>query len=104
MLSLPYIQDAYVVPIAQSDSNEKKVAAVIRPTEDASLNVHITIDRLRADLQRLGLEAYQIPAIIRITVPDTPLPVGTGGKKGKAQAIKQYFPGGWEPSLDREKA
>ncbi|CAG8260301.1 unnamed protein product [Penicillium salamii] len=104
ILSLPYVQDVYVVPIIQVDSTEKQIAAVIRPTKEAASNVHITVDRLRVDLRDSGLEEYQIPVAIQITTPDTPLPIGTGGKKGKAQAIKQYFPDGWVTSLDREKA
>lgn len=104
ILSLPYVQDVYVVPITQLNSTEKQIAAVIRPTKEAASTVHITVDRLRADLRDSGLEEDQIPVAIQITTPDTPLPIGTGGKKGKAQVIKQYFPDGWVTSLDREKA
>lgn len=101
--SLSYVQDVYVIPISTGLAG-KQVAAVIRPVEGSVLNNHITLDRLRHDLQVSGLDDYQMPTVIRFTAPDTRLPIGTGGKKGKAQAIKQYFPEAWEVSLDREKA
>lgn len=104
ILSLPYVQDVYVVPITQVGSKGKKVAALIRPTVETTLDARITVDHLCRDLRRLGLEEYQLPVAIQLTAPDVPLPMGTGGKKGKAQAIKKYFPGQWEVYLDREKA
>ncbi|KAJ5351229.1 hypothetical protein N7452_000203 [Penicillium brevicompactum] len=104
ILSLPYVQDVYVVPISQMGTSEKMVAAIIRPSVGTASNFHVTVDQLRRDLKGLGLEEYQIPVAIQLTDPDRYLPMGTGGKKGKAQAIKKYFTGEWEPSLEREKA
>ena len=104
ILSLPYVQDVYVVPISQMGTSEKMIAAMICPSVRTASNFHVTVDQLRRDLKGLGLEEYQIPVAIQLTDPDRYLPMGTGGKKGKAQAIKKYFTGEWEPSLEREKA
>ena len=104
ILSLPYVQDVYVVPIAQMGTAEKMLAAIIRPSVGTASNFHVTVDQLRHDLKGLGLEEYQIPVAIQLTDPDRSLPMGTGGKKGKAQAIQKYFPGESETSLEREKA
>ena len=75
ILSLPYVEDVYVVPISQVGSSEKKRAAIIQPTQEMTPAVNITVSSLRHDLQQAGLEEYQMPNAFRITAPSTPLPV-----------------------------
>jgi hypothetical protein len=94
-----------VVALPKDESSEQVLAAIIRPRDSPAVaSVDITLDSLREDLKRLGLESHQLPTLLRVTIPSIPLPTGSAGKPGKAQAIKQYFPTGYRADLEREKA
>ncbi|KAG2418845.1 hypothetical protein HFD88_001947 [Aspergillus terreus] len=103
VMSLPYVRQIHVVPLPTARS-QQAVAAILRPREGTVSPSEITIDRLREDLRRTGLEEHQLPTVLRVTDPSIPLPIVGGGKPGKTKTLKQYFPEGYRVEYELEKA
>lgn len=86
MLSLPYIEEAYVLSVPDVEVRTR-VAALIKTKGDCKL----ALKKLRADLSAT-LPLYKLPTLLRTLGKDESFPMTDSGRLRIRDALRLYFP------------
>ncbi|KAJ5726589.1 AMP-dependent synthetase/ligase [Penicillium malachiteum] len=91
LLELPYVSEAYVLPIMDYEAREL-VAAVIRLKEPASAQGHsqVNLAKVRNDLSS-NTEPYKLPRLLRVLQEGETIPLTVSEKARKNEIREKYF-------------
>lgn len=91
LLKLPYISEAYVLPIMDYEAREL-VAAVIRLKDEVSNDVRseVNLRKIRDDLA-LTTESYKLPRVLRVLQEGEKIPMTPSEKARKNEIREKYF-------------
>ncbi|KAF5860083.1 hypothetical protein ETB97_002044 [Aspergillus alliaceus] len=94
--TLPYISEAYVLPVADPKTGSR-VAALVRCR--TGQKPKLTLQSLRNDLSS-PLPVFQLPTVLRILGEGEEVPRTVSGKVIRGAAKELFFPQKADPSLD----
>ena len=92
LLELPYISEAFVLPIMDYEAREL-VAAVIRLTEGVANDEsrpEVNLHKIREDLSSTT-EPYKLPRLLRVLQEGETIPLTTSEKALKNEIRQKYF-------------
>lgn len=91
LLKLPYISEAYVLPIMDYEARQL-VAAVIRLKDEVSNDVRseVNLRKIRDDLA-LTTESYKLPRALRVLQEGEKIPMTPSEKVRKNEIREKYF-------------
>lgn len=102
LLALPYISEAYVVPILDVFAGGSRVAAVVRLRRDPLTNntaaSSLSLHTLRAELSS-SLPEFKLPTLLRILTDGEDVPRSQAGKPAPRYIATTFFPQSVEGSL-----
>ncbi|KID75021.1 AMP-dependent synthetase/ligase, partial [Metarhizium brunneum ARSEF 3297] len=87
LLALPYIEEGYIMPVADPQC-DTRVAALVR-LRDCFHTVDLST--IRGDLSR-DLPAYQLPTVLRVLRDGETVPRTWSDKTALKQAVRMFFP------------
>ncbi|KAJ5578641.1 NRPS-like protein biosynthetic cluster [Penicillium hispanicum] len=90
IISLPYIEDAYVLSIPDAEIRSR-VGALLKVKGDEKQRSSISLHKLRTDLA-VNLATYKLPTVLRILTDDEQLPMTASNRLKIPDALKLYFP------------
>jgi malonyl-CoA/methylmalonyl-CoA synthetase len=92
LIDLPYIAEAYVLPVMDFEAREL-VAAVVRlenkVTSDES-HPEVNLYKIREDLSSI-VEPYKLPRLLRVLQEGETIPLTSSDKARKNEIRQQYF-------------
>lgn len=92
LLTLPYVADAIVLPLADTEYKER-AAAIVKVNPSAN---EMTLDTLRDDLtQHTGLMLFKLPTVIYWLQEGEEISLTVNGKISKIDARKKFFGDDW---------
>lgn len=90
ILSLPYIEDAYVLSIPDAEIRSR-VGALLKVKGGEKQKSSISLHKIRTDLA-VNLATYKLPTVLRILTDDEQFPMTTSNRLKIQDALKIYFP------------
>ncbi|KAJ5598163.1 hypothetical protein N7537_008247 [Penicillium hordei] len=92
LLDLPYVSEAYVLPILDHESGGQLAALIRLPKqerlgESGSINLRM----IRGDLTARGLVPYRLPTMLRILHEEEQVPQTASDKVLKKECLRKYF-------------
>ncbi|KAL4944310.1 hypothetical protein BDV06DRAFT_220464 [Aspergillus oleicola] len=88
LLCLPYISEAYILPVL--DRKARGLPAALVRLNCPNPNKSINLARIREDLSKT-LEAYKLPALLYILKDEDEVPRSASEKVLKVQALQKFF-------------